>query len=225
MQRFRYSRHPIIRETLIHAMKRKNFLKRFALLCLLLSFSSCDKGEEDAQPVEVIMPLEVGNEWLYKVIDYNSEGDVLSTSSFKRAVVRDTLINQQTWFILNNGMIVRNDRDGYVHFRKDVKEQYITYPSQSTSGIAYGYEYPDYTLWIFHRKTANLVPLQDSPHASQANEYTFERQTSQKASSALSTTWVKEYVIPALGMIRTDWYYADSDKLMRRYELESYHVK
>ena len=206
-------------------MKQKTLLKSIALLCLSLNFYSCDKGEEDIQPIEIIMPLQVGNEWIYKIIDYNSDGEVLSAGSFKRAVVKDTLINKQTWFILNNGMIVRNDRDGYVHYRKAAKEQYITYPSQSTSGIAYGYEYPNYTLWIFHRRTAGLVPLPDSPHVSQATEYTFERQTSLRASSALSTTWVKEYVVPALGMIRTDWYYADSGKLMRRYELESYRLK
>lgn len=171
------------------------------------------------------MPLQVGNEWVYDVFEYNSDGDVLSTSSFRRQVVKDTLIIKTTWFILNNGMIVRNDKDGYVHFRKDAREQYITYPSPSMSGIAYGYQYPNYTLWIYHRRTTGLVAVPDSPHANQALEFTFERQTEQKASSSLSTTWVKEYVTPEIGMIRTDWYYADSDKLMRRYELVSYRVQ
>ncbi|PKV75427.1 hypothetical protein [Pontibacter ramchanderi] len=206
-------------------MKQPHILKVIAFLSLSLCFFSCDKEVEVAQPVEVIVPLQVGNEWVYKVIDYSSDGDVLSTTSFRREVVKDTLIGKQTWYILNNGMIVRNDKDGYVHYRKDAREQYITYPSPDMSGIAYGYQYPSYTLWIFHRRTTGQVSIPDSPHASQAIEFSFERQTEQKASSFLSTTWVKEYVSPEIGMIRTDWFYADSDKLMKRYELVSYRVQ
>ncbi|WP_299986163.1 hypothetical protein [uncultured Pontibacter sp.] len=205
-------------------MKQQPLFRAITLLCLSLCFSSCDK-EEEIEPVEIIMPLQVGNEWVYDVIDYNTDGDVLTTSSFRRQVVKDTLISKTTWYILSNGSIVRNDRDGYVYYRKDAKEQYITYPSPEMSGIAYGYEYPNYTLWIYHRRSSGLVAVPDSPHAGQALEFSFERQTSQKASSSLSTTWVKEYVTPEIGMIRTDWYYADSDKLMRRYELKSYRVK
>ncbi|SIT79620.1 hypothetical protein [Pontibacter indicus] len=205
-------------------MKLQPLFRAFTFFCLSFSLLSCEK-EEVPVPVEEIMPLKVGNEWVYDVIEYTSDGKILSTSSFRRQVVKDTLIHKTTWYILNNGMIVRNDKDGYVHYRKDAREQYITYPSPEMSGIAYGYQYPNYTLWIYHRRTAGLVPIPDSKHADQALEFSFERQTEQKASAALSTTWVKEYVTPELGMIRTDWYYADSDKLMRRYELISYRVQ
>ncbi|GGG30493.1 hypothetical protein [Pontibacter amylolyticus] len=205
-------------------MKRKHLFRANALFCLLLFLFSCDK-EEVIEPVEAVIPLQVGNEWVYDVIEYTSDGKVLSTSSFRRQVVKDTLIHKTTWYILNNGMIVRNDKDGYVHYRKDAREQYITYPSPEMSGIAYGYQYPNYTLWIYHRRAPGLVEVPNSSHASQAIEFSFERQTEQKASSALSTTWVKEYVTPEIGMIRTDWYYADSDKLMRRYELVNYRVQ
>lgn len=205
-------------------MKQQPLLRNFTLFCLSLFLFSCEK-EEVIEPVEAIIPLQVGNEWVYDIIDYNTDGAVLSTSSFRRQVVKDTLIHKTTWYILNNGMIVRNDKDGYVHYRKDAGEQYITYPSPEMSGIAYGYQYPSYTLWIYHRRTAGLVALPDSKYASQALEFSFERQTEQKASSSLSTTWVKEYVTPEIGMIRTDWYYADSDKLMRRYELVRYRVQ
>lgn len=205
-------------------MKRKHLFRANALFCLSLFLFSCDK-EEVIEPVEAVIPLQVGNEWVYDVIEYTSDGKVLSTSSFRRQVVKDTLIHKTTWYILNNGMIVRNDKDGYVHYRKDARDQYITYPSPEMSGIAYGYQYPNYTLWIYHRRTPGLVEVPNSSHANQAIEFSFERQTEQKASSALSTTWVKEYVTPEIGMIRTDWYYADSDKLMRRYELVNYRVQ
>ncbi|MHC2991864.1 hypothetical protein OB13_09790 [Pontibacter sp. HJ8] len=205
-------------------MKQQPLLRIFTFFSLSLFLFSCEK-EEVVEPVEVIIPLQLGNEWVYDIIEYTSDGKVLSTSSFIRQVVKDTLIHKTTWYILNNGMIVRNDKDGYVHYRKDAREQYITYPSPGMSGIAYGYQYPNYTLWIYHRRTTGLVALPDSKYASQTLEFTFERQTEQKASSSLSTTWVKEYVTPEIGMIRTDWFYADSDKLMRRYELVSYRVQ
>ncbi|MBX0332103.1 hypothetical protein K3G39_02520 [Pontibacter sp. HSC-14F20] len=205
-------------------MKRLPLFRHIILFCLSLLLFSCEK-EEISEPFEDIMPLQVGNEWVYDQIEYNTDGEVLSTSSFRRQVMKDTLINKTTWYILNNGMIVRNDKDGYVHYRKDANEQYITYPNPGMSGIAYGYQYPSYTLWIYHRRTTGLVAVPDSPHASQALEFRFERQTEQKASSSLSTTWVNEYVTPEIGMIRTDWYYADSDKLMRRYELVSYRLQ
>ena len=196
----------------------------FYLLPLLLLLFSCQK-EPDVIPTEETIPLQVGNEWVYEVYDYDTLGNVLSTTASRTAVLRDTIINNSTWFILNDRSIVQNSSDGYVYYNRAGNQAVMLYQSSRHGGIGYMYKYPNYDLWVLTTRTYELAPIQN--HATNLSGYTFEikREHLQPATSTKFTFRQKDYVSPEVGMVRSDRYFVDSEKIMRRYELKSYRVK
>ncbi|MFD2515578.1 hypothetical protein ACFSRY_17020 [Pontibacter locisalis] len=209
-------------------MKAKGILQVFFFFILSVALFSCRK-DEDVEPIEEYMPLQVGNHWIYHVSDYDSEGNVVGNSSFTRAVVKDTVINGGKWYILNDGNIVQNNRDGYVYFNRFNRagdQAVILYQNAATGGIGYMYEYPNYKLWLLTTRTYETTPLVTQLGNFPSYVFTIERQYIQPNSPTTNSTWQKDYISPGLGMVRSDRFYAGSaDVLFRRYELISYLVQ
>ena len=197
------------------------------LLCLLLVLMSCRK-EEVPVPVEQMIPLRAGNEWVYKVTDYDSNGKIMSTSESRTVVMRDTVINGGTWYILNGKSIVQNTRNGYAYFNKNNRpgdEAVLIYPNASHGGIGYVYQYPNYTLWVRTRSTYQLAPIEDALENLTGYTFVIRKEHSQPGSTAPFTFKQNDYVSPKVGLVRSDRFFVDSDVLMRRVELVRYTLK
>lgn len=208
-------------------MTAKGIIRITCIVLLQFTLFSCH-SEEEVAPAEETMPLKVGNYWTYQVSDYDSEGNVVGTSSYTRAVVKDTVINGGKWYILNNGSIVQNNQSGYVYFNKFNRpgdEAVMIYQNASTGGIGYMYTYPNYELWVLTTRTYELAPFVTSLGNFSCYTFTVERQYKQPGSSSASSTFQKDYVSPSVGLVRSDRLYAGSEDLMRREELVSYHVQ
>ena len=67
--------------------------------------------------VSEIIPLAVGNAWIYAITAFDSLGNVLGNAVDTSTVARDTVIDSETWYILyNRGVPVNlgiNRSDGY----------------------------------------------------------------------------------------------------------------
>lgn len=179
-------------------------------------------------PLEELVPLKTGNEWHYKITDYDSEGKVLSTNVSRSVVIKDTVINKSTWYILNDRTIVQNNSNGYVYFNrynKPADQEVMIYQSTNHGGVGYMYKYPNYDLWVLTTRTYELAPIEGA--IENLSGYTFEikKEHSQPATSTSFTFRQKDYVNPNVGLVRSDKYYVDSDIMMRRTELVSYTLK
>lgn len=209
-------------------MKARGIITSVCFLLLPFVLFSCNK-DEDVTPVEETIPLQVGNQWVYQITDYDSEGNEVSSSSLIRAVVKDTVVNGGTWYILNDRTIVQNNQSGYVYFNKyngRGDEAVIIYPSTAAGGIGYMYTYPNYNLWLLTTRTHELVPVVGATGTFPSYTFTIERQYSQPNSptSTTTSTFQKDYVAPGVGLVRSDRFYAGSETLSRRQELVSYSV-
>ncbi|WP_347157014.1 hypothetical protein [Pontibacter chitinilyticus] len=196
------------------------------LACLLLQplLFSCQDPETEVAPIERIIPLQVGNQWLYEVSDYDGQGQVLSTYRFTRSVLRDTLINGSTWYLLNDNTLVQNSDQGYVYYNRAGHEPVILYPNATYGGIGYSYRYTDFLLWVLTTRTSQAAPVANIAGNFTCYEYAIEKQYTRDGKLAF-TVKEKNYVAPEKGIVRSDLYYADSDNLFRRQELVSYRLQ
>lgn len=206
-------------------MQSKRLHLSWLILWFPFAFFSCHEEAEHVQPIEEIMPLKVGNQWHYQVTDFDTEGNSMDAGYFSRYVMKDTLIQGSRWYIISDGTIVRNSSEGYVLFERQMNQSYITYPSTAQGNVGYRYEYPSYTLQVLISRTFELAPVPNSSEGYRSYIFSFERQTLQPATSSRSTFMIKDYVTPEIGLVRSDRYFADSDKLFRRLELISFWVQ
>ncbi|WP_147294156.1 hypothetical protein [Pontibacter diazotrophicus] len=201
----------------------KGFLYTLSI-SILFSISSCER-DSDIAPIEEVVPLQVGNEWVYEVTDYDTNGKPLTKTSYKNTVQKDTIIHNSTWYILNNGQIVQNSRDGYVYFNKAGSEAVMIYQSPDYGGIGYMYEHQDYDLWVLTTRSQQLDTVTTASDTYPSYVFKIENQYKSQFDGTTHTLNQEDYVAPGVGLVRTDKHYADSDKVMQRHELVRYTLK
>lgn len=195
----------------------------FSVLILQLALLSCQK-EAEVEPVEEMIPLQVGNRWDYDVIKYYYNGEVVDTTRYTRMVVRDTVIQNSTWYVLSDGYIVRNSGDGYVYYNIAGSQPVMLYQSKAYGGIGYSYEYPNYTQYILTTRSYELAPVPDALHTYDAYLFNIEHQHTEHEFNVTKSYFKHDYVAPGVGLVRSESFFDDSDKVMRRYELKSYQL-
>jgi hypothetical protein len=75
-------------------------MRRFAILMVCVASLSC--GDDDpTNPWQggEIYPLAIGNSWTYEVMNFDSLGNVESLDTISASVVRDTVIDGETWYV------------------------------------------------------------------------------------------------------------------------------
>lgn len=93
----------------------KKYIFAINLLALIILISSCEdivdadnkikktkieyQSVNQNQETSVIMPLKIGNYWVYKVTELNDDGTTKSTGYDTTYVIKDTLINGEKWFL------------------------------------------------------------------------------------------------------------------------------
>lgn len=193
-------------------------------MLLQVSLTSCEM-DNDIKPIEQVFPLQVGNEWVYEVTDYDTNGNALTVSSYKNTVRKDTTINSSTWYILSTGQIVQNSHEGYVYYNKAGNQAVMLYQSPSVGSIGYLYKYPDYDLLVQTTRSEQPDTVVTATKTFSSYVYTIEKQYTSHFDGATHTLKQKDYVSPGTGLVRTEKFYADSDKVMQRHVLVHYRLK
>lgn len=91
-------------------LQRKYLLA--AIISMTLVFSSCDPAADRIILDGTIMPLKVGNEWAYRVRIFDESGAVTDSSYDTVKVVREVVINNEIWYVDNDGNVQTNRTDG-----------------------------------------------------------------------------------------------------------------
>lgn len=84
-----------------------------AAALLIVSLTACNKDNNPVSPgpANELLPLAVGNRWVYSDTVLDSNGTTISTSTDTMLVLRDTVLQNQTWFTTTSG-IYRDSSNG-----------------------------------------------------------------------------------------------------------------
>lgn len=100
----------------------------FFTFTLTLFFTSCKNVDNPVIPNALpdLLPLQIGNWWAFQRTNYDSTGKGYATFMDTMKVLRDTIIQNERWFITNYHGIWRNAKDG-VCYRDSFHNTSIVY--------------------------------------------------------------------------------------------------
>ena len=89
-------------------MKQVFTFPRFFIAVLVALTAVCSCKKDDANPVSAgpaatIMPLSTGNRWVFHDTSLDSVGGIISTERDSLFITRDTMINSERWWRMENG--------------------------------------------------------------------------------------------------------------------------
>ena len=190
-------------------MKTKNnMIVMLFVLCLVDLSCTLDRNPltPEARDASVIMPLEIGDRWIFDVTDFDSTCSVLKRFVDTLVIVGDKVINGQRWYVTNEGCIVRNSPEGlWSALLVDGEISNLTlaakYPGSTGERWYYGYATivsADMVLKVpygeFHcYKYEDTMNLEDTPSVS--------------------------YLAPGVGILRAEYYRVTSDGRSYMYEV------
>jgi hypothetical protein len=79
-------------------------------LCICVGWISC-RSSTESQPNTVAWPLKVGDTWIYRYLGYDNQGSQTSDYIDSTFFSRDTIINGETWFVINNSSSAFGNRN------------------------------------------------------------------------------------------------------------------
>ncbi len=85
-------------------------MKRLAILLVCAAFFCCGDDDDPTGPNQggEIYPMAIGNTWTYEVVDFDTSGIEESRDTIWTTVVRDTVIEGETWYVTES----LDDEDG-----------------------------------------------------------------------------------------------------------------
>lgn len=189
-----------------------NFLLSFLLLCLFVSCSDQAIDYTD-QPVANILPLKIGNEWIFQRSYYDSLGNVTATGSGDTILIKgDTLIDGFRWFYhryLGHYLAYRNSETGaltrLVSPNTDGRVC-LAYKQPARVGDTYGFPivfFASERAWLVDSVfTCQVVSLDTVVTISGTAFHCYQYRVRHKGSE----WWYDEFLSPKNGWIRKDFY-------------------
>jgi hypothetical protein len=130
---------------------KTNFKFLLIVLLQLIMINGCEKNTNQVAiaQTDVLMPLAVGNTWIYKhtLLDSNNQVEFDGYDTLK--VLKDSIINGNTFFGCSNGRFYRNTSWGlemYYSFYNTNIIQHLQFPTAvNNSWVNFSADYPDST--------------------------------------------------------------------------------
>jgi len=110
------------------------------IIVLSASIISCSEDDNPVTPhdiPDVIMPLELGNSWVYQLTTFKPDGSIRRTDTVTFSVFSDTLIENERWFVwgqkVTTQVFCTNRTDGlwYWHENDTVPGLSAMYPAEA----------------------------------------------------------------------------------------------
>jgi hypothetical protein len=109
-------------------------MRNLFLIILLSCIISCTKKNDPGvrfplipSASGVILPLNIGNQWIYSNTNYDSTGKGIDSSIYTQKVESDTLINNRKWYLLNHQWQT-NLTNGLYYFDNGRQNLWYKYP-------------------------------------------------------------------------------------------------
>ncbi len=117
-------------------------MKNLLFAFVLLSLFSCEKETVEQQPAIDLIPLAIGNEWVYEMKSYTPDGTVWDSTTLTLQVTEERIINGKTFFghgafFMRNvdaRTIERSDGDTVFTYFKKVDVESVLFSEQFGSG-------------------------------------------------------------------------------------------
>ena len=190
---------------------RHNVAASLVVMCAVL-FLSCDNNDSPLDTTTdpgTIVPLKVGNQWVYRSNVYDASGSVIDSFLDTVKIVRSKTIGTETWYEDNTGRTQTNRADGRWLY-SDSAYLVEKYPAKlnDTYSLAEG------SLTVRVRSLDESVQVSQGSHKTHVYSWTrFENAT---------TVLVGEFFhAPRVGLIRADVYSATGGYVSSRQELLS----
>jgi hypothetical protein len=119
-------------------------LKRSVLILLLflsIIFTTCeDSVSTNNEVLNPIVPLEIGNAWSHRIEWFDSTGNLTQTFYDSSAIISDTIIQNERWFIWSNiaRTITTNRKSGYWYRFGNTSYLVLKYPIKKGETYKYG---------------------------------------------------------------------------------------
>ncbi|MEI6089772.1 MAG: hypothetical protein WCR42_04930 [bacterium] len=192
-----------------------------------ISYHSVITNQENG----VIMPLKVGNLWVYKITSYNQDGSLSGISYDSLLIKRDTIINNEKWFIIeepqykHNDLIYLTNTDIGLWYKSSemINKSYLRaeYPIKNATYFieTVSDEIPELVndsldIWI---NTGIANNFSSSYGVFNCNKYTAWGHI-RKADRDYNP-WFVEYYSPNLGLLRTEQYKEDANKVLKLHKI------
>jgi hypothetical protein len=116
-------------------------LKKLIMLFLVFISISCQKDEVMSNgnvTPPVIMPLAVGNQWIFRITEEDSLFHIVSTNYDTLRIIKDTLIANEKWCLDNDGEIYSNRSTGLWKIVNGAPSLLLKYPANTTDSYLSG---------------------------------------------------------------------------------------
>jgi len=164
------------------------------MVSFILTSISCNKEENPIDnPNNIskqIFPLNVGNQWIVQIINYDTTGSVYYTKIDTINILRDTTIQSEKWFIGYGTM--SNRSDGLYDFQLG-----------SSNEISLRYKFPatvNYT-YMYRGSESKVLSISDSVSVQAGNYICYHYRVG--IDSVSYTDW---YLSPNVGLVKKDSY-------------------
>jgi hypothetical protein len=110
-------------------MKSRSTKIAISILIILISLSCHKESPTESNPIEKIpiVPLNLGNSWIYSGTSYDTLGSIIETFSQHYNVTKDSVISNVRYFLFNGYLSVNTD-SGLISIVGFKKEYYFNYP-------------------------------------------------------------------------------------------------
>jgi hypothetical protein len=170
-------------------------MKRITLaVALVLCLASCDDIGTQTEVIGVIMPMKIGNEWVYKETAFDSVGQPIAIDYDTVRIARDSSLLGEMWFLDNHGILQTNRQDGRWVF---AGTPYMTekYPARLNDS----YVVQDSLSGILARVSGANISVVVPAGAYEAYGYRWSRLTTANAVADF-------FFVPNIGMVKAATY-------------------
>jgi hypothetical protein len=102
---------------------------RFIVVLLAVLVAGCDSSSGPST-ISVLVPLAIGNTWVYVETDFDSTGALVKTSEYIREITDTTIIEGELYYRFNTSAFATNRHDGYwVTSGFSPAWRYVKYPA------------------------------------------------------------------------------------------------
>ncbi|MBI2429450.1 MAG: hypothetical protein HYV29_11775 [Ignavibacteriales bacterium] len=213
-------------------MKTIGIIPSLAIIFIALNFSSCKSNFTSSNDdIEGILPLAVGNTWIYRT-NY-SFGVPSIDSTFQMdtmTVVRDSMIGNERWFAIHYSLSASHQITGENYYINRIDGLYILYLSQQFGShqdpsIDHLIKYPS-NIGDSIVNSGSIIKLTSMTDTVTVDQAQITCHTYQVYNSARDTTvgYNLIYLNPNVGIVKTDTY-SSSNKLGSSRRLLTYSLK
>jgi hypothetical protein len=127
----------------------KQIISFLLFLFVATAIQSCKKNDNpivnNTQPATPFIPLAVGNKWTYTFKGFDTTGNLQWTNSYYTQITRDTLIQNQQWFLYPQNtslypidyLIARNQTDGFYSWDTLLNTSILLYKYSAARNYSY----------------------------------------------------------------------------------------